>query len=149
MNESPMVTRTESKAGDVQFVQVKSPNLILRVIWFVLVGWWLAGLLSVFAWALNATVIGLPIGLWIINRLPLAATLRAPGSLYRVDEGILRAGQEQHPFLLRAIYFLLIGWWLSGLWMAIAYVLLLTIIGMPGAFWMYGRIGAVTTLYRT
>jgi uncharacterized membrane protein YccF (DUF307 family) len=137
-----------SSVTQVQFVEGKSPNLILRVIWFVLVGWWLAGILSVVAWALNATIIGLPFGLWIINRLPLAATLRSPSSLYRVDEGILRAGREQHPILIRAIYFVLIGWWLSGLWMAVAYALLVTIIGMPGAFWMYGRIGAVTTLYR-
>jgi uncharacterized membrane protein YccF (DUF307 family) len=144
-----MGAESESNSTHVQFVEVKSPSLILRVIWFVLVGWWLAGILSVVAWALNATIIGLPFGLWIINRLPLAATLRSPSSLYRVDEGVLRAGREQHPLLIRAIYFVLIGWWLSGIWMAVAYALLLTIIGMPGAFWMYGRIGAVTTLYRT
>ncbi len=88
-------------------------------------------------------------GLWVINRLPLAATLRPSSSRYRVDDGILRPGVEQHPFLLRAIYFVLVGWWLSGLWMVVAYALLLTIVGMPAAFWMYGRIGAVTTLYRT
>jgi uncharacterized membrane protein YccF (DUF307 family) len=140
---------TVPTASQVQFVEAKSPNLILRVIWFVLVGWWLTGILSAVAWALNATIIGLPIGLWIINRLPLAATLRTPSSIYRVDEGILRTGKEQYPLVIRAIYFVLIGWWLSGLWMAVAYILLLTIIGMPGAFWMYGRIGAVTTLYRT
>lgn len=144
-----MGSAIESNASQVQFVEVKSPNLILRVIWFVLVGWWLAGILSAIAWALNATIIGLPIGLWIINRLPLAATLRSPSSLYRVDEGILRTDKVQHHLLIRAIYFVLIGWWLSGIWMAVAYALLLTIIGMPAAFWMYGRIGAVTTLYRT
>ncbi len=91
----------------------------------------------------------MPLGLWIINRLPFVATLRPPGTLYWVDEGILRPATAQRPILLRAIYFLLIGWWFSGLWMAVAYVLLLSIIGMPSAFWMYGRIGAVTTLYRT
>ena len=144
-----MTSGTGANATQVQYVEVKAPNLALRVIWFVLVGWWLAGILSVFAWALNATVIGLPLGLWVINRLPFAATLRPPGSHYRVDEGVLRPAKDQHPFLLRAIYFLLIGWWLSGLWMAVAYALLLTIVGMPAAFWMYGRIGAVTTLYRT
>ena len=149
MRETSLVAGTESNRAHTQLVEVRSPNLILRVIWFVLVGWWLAGILSAFAWALNATVIGLPIGLWIINRLPLAATLRPTDSLYWVDAGILRPGKAQHPLLLRAIYFLLIGWWLSGLWMVVAYALLLTIIGMPLAFWMYGRIGAVTTLYRT
>jgi len=139
----------ELTTSDGQVVAVRTPNLVLRVIWFILVGWWLAGVLSVAAWALNATIIGLPLGLWVINRLPRAATLRSGSSRYRVDDGVLRSGVQQHPFVLRAIYFVLIGWWLSGLWMLVAYALLLTIVGMPAAFWMYGRIGAVTTLYRT
>jgi uncharacterized membrane protein YccF (DUF307 family) len=143
------MTDREQYDSQDEIVEVNPPNLILRVIWFLLVGWWLTGVLSVVAWALNATIIGLPLGLWVINRLPLAATLRPPSSRYIVDDGTLRPAVAQHPFLLRAIYFLLIGWWLSGLWMAVAYVLLLTIVGMPAAFWMYGRIGAVTTLYRT
>ena len=33
--------------------------------------------------------------------------------------------------------------------MAIAYALLVSILGMPIAFWMYNRIGAVTTLFRS
>jgi uncharacterized membrane protein YccF (DUF307 family) len=140
---------SERSASSDQFVEVRPPNLILRIIWFLLVGWWLAAILSVAAWALNATVIGLPLGLWIINRLPLAATLRPSSSRFRLEDGILRSGVDQHPFVLRAIYFVLFGWWLSGLWMLVAYALLLTIVGMPAAFWMYGRIGAVTTLYRT
>jgi len=143
-----MTDQDENGSHD-RIVEVEPPNLILRVIWFVLVGWWLTGVLSVVAWAFNATIIGLPLGLWIINRLPLAATLRPSNSRYTVENGVLRSGVEQHPLLLRAIYFILIGWWLSGLWMVVAYALLLTIVGMPGAFWMYGRIGAVTTLYRT
>ena len=143
------MTDSERNAAGDQFVDVEPPNLILRVIWFLLVGWWLAGILSVAAWALNATIIGLPLGLWIINRLPLAATLRPVSSRYMLNDGTLRPAATQYPFVLRAIYFVLIGWWLSGLWMVVAYALLLTIVGMPAAFWMYGRIGAVTTLYRT
>ena len=58
-------------------------------------------------------------------------------------------GEEQCPFLLRAVYCILIGWWFSGLWMAAAYVALISIVGIPLAFWMYGRIGALTTLFRS
>jgi len=132
-----------------QRVEVRPPNLILRVIWFLLIGWWLAGILSAAAWALNASVIGLPLGLWIINRLPTVATLIPPESAYRVEAGLAVPAVDQRPFLLRAIYFFLIGWWFSGLWMAAAYAFLLSVIGIPVAFWMYGRIGAVTTLYRS
>ena len=102
------------------------------------------------AWFLVVIIIGLPIGLWLINRLPTIITLRPQEQQWHVDEqGALRQGQDQHPFLLRAVYFVLIGWWLSGLWLAAAYALLVIIIGLPISFWMYGRIGAVTTLYRS
>ncbi len=137
----------EPDPGDL--VAVRPPNLILRVLWLVLIGWWLTGILSAAAWALNATIIGLPLGLWIINRLPFVATLHPIATFYRVEDGNVVSAVSQRPFLIRAIYFLLIGWWLSGLWMAVAYAALITIIGLPVAFWMYGRIGAVTTLFRT
>lgn len=130
-------------------VAARPPNLLLRVVWFIVVGWWLTGILSAAAWGLNATIIGLPLGLWIINRLPFVATLRPVESFYRIEEGVVVSGVKQRSFLIRAIYFLVVGWWLSGLWMALAYALLISIIGMPAAFWMYGRIGAVTTLFRT
>ena len=84
-----MTDQDENGSHD-RIVEVEPPNLILRVIWFVLVGWWLTGILSVVAWALNATIIGLPLGLWIINRLPLAATLRPSNSRYSVEHGVLR-----------------------------------------------------------
>jgi uncharacterized membrane protein YccF (DUF307 family) len=138
-----------SAPSDPQIVAVRPPNLLLRVVWFILVGWWLTGILSAAAWALNATIIGLPLGLWIINRLPFVATLRPIESFYQIENGTVISAVAQRPFLIRAIYFLLIGWWLSGLWMAVAYVLLISVIGLPFAFWMYGRIGAVTTLFRT
>lgn len=130
-------------------IPVGAPNLLLRVIWFVLVGWWLTGILSAAAWALNATIIGLPVGLWIINRLPFAATLHPVERFYLVENGVVVTGVKQRPFLLRAIYFVLVGWWFSGLWMALAYAALISIIGIPLAFWMYNRVGAVTTLFRT
>jgi uncharacterized membrane protein YccF (DUF307 family) len=61
------MTYQEGNAADNRIVEVEPPNLVLRVIWFLVVGWWLTGVLSVVAWALNATIIGLPLGLWIIN----------------------------------------------------------------------------------
>ena len=50
--------------------------------------------------------------------------------------------------LLRVFYFLLIGWWLSGVWMLLAWFLGLTIIGLPLTIMMYDRVPAVTTLRR-
>jgi hypothetical protein len=88
-------------------------------------------------------------GLWIINRLPTLITLRPQNQAWRIEDGVLVAGNRQNPFLLRAVYLVLMGWWLSAAWLITAYLLVASIIGLPLAFWMYGRAGSVTTLYRS
>ena len=125
------------------------PNIILRLFYFVFIGWWLGGFVSLLAWFLNATVIGLPLGLWLTNRLPTVITLRPQEQNWQIKEGVLVKGKDQLSFLVRALYFVFIGWWFSAVWLVTAYLLLLIIIGLPLAFWMYGRVGAITTLYRS
>ena len=130
-------------------IRPAGPGVIVRVLWFIFFGWWVGAGVSALAWSLNLTIIGLPLGLWIINRLPSIITLRPQESIYVVTPYGLVTGVRQRSFVVRAIWFLAIGWWLSGLWMALAYTCLVTIVLMPVAFWMYGRVGAVTTLYRS
>ena len=107
-----------------------------------------------FAWALNVTIIGLPLGLWILNRVPTVMTLRPMRQVLTVSRrldgrDVVRVtDREQVSFLIRAIWFLLVGWWLSGIWAGLAYVAAVTIIGLPLAFWMFDRLPAVTTLFR-
>lgn len=125
------------------------PNILIRLVWFVLVGWWLGGLVSLLAWFCFVTVLGIPLGLYVVNRLPSVITLRPQEQTWRMENGVLRRGGVQRPFWLRALYFIAVGWWFSGAWIAIAYLSLLTIILIPLSFWMYGRIGAVTTLYKS
>ena len=130
-------------------IRPAGPGVIVRVLWFIFFGWWVGAAVSALAWSLNLTIIGLPLGLWIINRLPSIITLRPQESIYVVTPYGLVTGVRQRSFVVRAIWFLAIGWWLSGVWMALAYTCLVTIVLMPVAFWMYGRVGAVTTLYRS
>jgi uncharacterized membrane protein YccF (DUF307 family) len=130
-----------------------APPLLLRALWFIFVGIWLGGIVTAAAWALNVTIIGLPLGLWIINRIPVVMTLRPiRQTLTRASRGdgsevVRLSNREQAPFLIRAIWFLLVGWWLSGLWAGLAYLAAVTIIGLPIAYWMYNRLPAVTTLF--
>ena len=126
-----------------------SPPLLLRVLYFLVIGWWLGGIVTVLAWLAVLSILLLPLGLWIINRLPTIVTLRSQEQGFRLEDGVLIRGKRQHGFLLRAAYLLLIGWWFSAIWLSMAYLLVLTLIGIPIAFWMYGRAGAVTTLYRS
>jgi uncharacterized membrane protein YccF (DUF307 family) len=52
------------------------------------------------------------------------------------------------PIWIRAIYFVLIGWWLALLWMILSYVISLTVIGIPVGIMMLNRLPAVFTLQR-
>jgi len=47
-----------------------SPNIIIRALWFILLGWGLTGLWLAIAWILNVSVIFLPIGLKMISLTP-------------------------------------------------------------------------------
>ena len=125
----------------------KPPNILLRIVYLVFIGWWLGLIVSGLAWILNVTIIGLPIGLYLINRLPTIITLR-PSTAWRVEDGVLKQGAKQRLFFWRAVYFVFVGWWFSGLWLALAFVCLVTIIGIPLALLMYERAAAVTTLRR-
>lgn len=129
-------------------IHASAPNILVRLLWFVFFGWWLGGLVSAFAWLCVLSVLGLPLGLWLIDRLPAVITLRPQGG-WRVEDGALVAGVPQLGLLPRALYFLLVGWWLSGIWLAIAYLALISVLLIPLSFWMYGRVAAVTTLYRS
>lgn len=65
---------------------------------------------------------------------------------------VLRPGPAaQRSFLVRAPYFLLVGWWASLIWLVLAYVLILGTagLGLPLAFWIVNRVPAITTLARS
>lgn len=50
------------------------------------------------------------------------------------------------PFLIRAIWFLLIGWWLSGVFIIAGYVCIASIVFAPLGFWFLNRVGVAQTL---
>lgn len=124
---------------------------LIRVIWFFLIGWHLTLYWILIAWLLNVTVIGLPLGLWMLNRVPLVLTLRMSQSYGMAQTGSGQVvqwtqGLPQSNFLVRAIYFILIGWWFSLVWSVLAWLLSITIIGLPVGVWMFNRLPNVTTL---
>jgi uncharacterized membrane protein YccF (DUF307 family) len=126
---------------------------LIRVLWFFFIGWHATLYWVAIAWLLNLTVIGLPLGVWMLNRVPLVLTLRMQSS-YHVTE--MRDGRlvnwyqnvPQHGWLLRLIYFIVIGWWFSLIWALLGWLLCVSIIGLPVGVWMLNRLPAVTTLMR-
>ncbi|MHB9288367.1 YccF domain-containing protein [Halobacteriales archaeon Cl-PHB] len=118
-------------------------SLPVRALWFLFIGWWATPVVVNVAWVCNATVILIPVGVKLINLVPTVLTLAEPRSLSEPE-----TARGQHSLLLRAIYFLLVGWWLSFVWANLAALLAVTIVGLPLAFWMFNRLPYVTSLYR-
>lgn len=139
----------------VQSSQKKGPGCLVSVIWFVFIGWWVSQLAILFAWLCMVTVVGIPLAVAIINKLPKLVALREPGEKglqVTVVQGVTVVGEakaKQRNIILRAVYFLLVGWWLSAIVMELAWLFCLTIIGMPAGFWLFDRVPAILSLHKS
>jgi uncharacterized membrane protein YccF (DUF307 family) len=132
----------------------KNPGCLVQILWFAFIGWWLGQAWMVLAWVLMVTIIGIPLGIAMLNKLPWIIALRTEPVktlVTRRTDGSLVQQEMEEPqinFFLRAIYFLLIGWWLSAIWMELAYALCMTVIGLPIGFWMFDAVPSILTLKR-
>jgi uncharacterized membrane protein YccF (DUF307 family) len=150
-----MLTMTTNTNANVMRVYVppRGPGCLVQAAWFLIVGWWLGGLAVAVAWLLNLSIIGLPIGMRILNGLPIALAMQEPaGELVAVRRGnrqeVREEGLPQVNWLLRTLYFLLIGWWWSAVWLLVAYVFAATILLLPLALAMFRLTPFMTTLRR-
>lgn len=120
-----------------------SPSIIVRAIWFLFVGWWLTGIVLGVAWFLNITILGLPLGIKLINKAPYTLTLKELGSN---DEFEMSVTGKSPSLIVRGIYFVLVGWWASAILMIISYALSLTIIGLPIAVKLFNYLPYAVSL---
>jgi len=131
-------------------VAKKNPGCLVQLVWFALVGWWLGQAWVAVAWFFAATIIGMPLAVMMLNRVPEVMALRGETELLvRSWNGHTVVTEiPQYNILLRALYFILVGWWASALWLELAYALCMTIIGLPLGFWMFDRTPAIVSLRR-
>ncbi|MBC8162546.1 MAG: zinc ribbon domain-containing protein [Roseiflexaceae bacterium] len=115
--------------------------LIVRALWFLFVGLWLGPLWIVAGWLLNLTLIGIPAGVWMLNRTGHVMTLKQTPPTNNVS-----LGRSSASMAVRAVYFVLIGWWASLIWLMFGWLLAASVIGLPIAFLMFERTGTVLTL---
>lgn len=150
------MTDSDSNIGTQQTAHIQQGNqhsLVIRAIWYLFIGWWATGIWLTIAWLLNLTVIGIPFGIKMINKVPKLLTLKntQKSHIIATDEtgtNVKTRGTEQRSLVIRGIYFVFIGWWASGIWMVIAWLVSLTIIGLPLAIWMYNKLPMIVSLYR-
>lgn len=129
------------------------PGFLIRAIWFLLIGWWLSGIVTTIAYILCITIIGMPFGFALFNLLPAVLTLRPRTEVVvtEVRDGVTYvrgATVPQLPMLVRALWFIFVGWWLGAIYSGFAWFLCVIIITLPIGLWLYNRIGAVMTLLR-
>lgn len=136
-------------------VQQKSgPSLLIRAAWWLLIGWWMSGIVISLAWLALITLIGIPLGVYLINHLPTVLTLRPRTRQWELGQDaegrtiVNERGRRQVAWPLRAVWFVLVGWWASGLWMAVAWMISLTVVGLPVALVMFNRTPFVASLFR-
>ncbi len=124
----------------------QGPGCLIQILWFVFVGWWLGSFAIGAAYVLMLLVITIPVGIAILNNIPLLMALRQP------DKLITPYGQvdkPQHNFLLRALWFIFVGWWLAGIVLTIGYALCMTIIGLPIGFLLFDTVPGLLTLRKS
>jgi uncharacterized membrane protein YccF (DUF307 family) len=147
-----MILETQSNVSTV-IQKETAPGCLIQALWFIFIGWWLGGLAIILAWLLNVTIIGLPIGLAILNNIPRILSMQPPRKEIRIIQSdgksrIVESNLRQRNFFLRSIYFILIGWWWSALWLIIGYLFCITIILIPLSLNIFRLTPFMTTLKR-
>jgi uncharacterized membrane protein YccF (DUF307 family) len=130
------------------------PNLFVRFVWWLFIGWWASGIVVALAWLSLITMVGIPLGIWLINHLPSVLTLRPRRRTWVIGQDaegrtvFSERGRTQVTWPIRGVWFVLVGWWASAIWMIIAWLVQLTIIGLPMSLLMFNRTPAIASLYR-
>ena len=129
-----------------------SPPWVFRILWFVLVGWWLSGIFMTIGLVGLASIVFAPVGFWFINRVAWAQTLRRRRSQYAYLENdgsftLVEQRRRQYPWILRLLY-LPFGFVFGLIWLSIAWSISLPIIGLPISVWMVDRVPTIITLER-
>lgn len=115
--------------------------ILVRIVYFLLVGWWAGLIWGLAAYVLCATWVFLPLGTVMFNRLPFVVSL---------DRGIHSPFTSRSagdlPFLIRVIWFFVVGWWLGLLAFKVGYLLCATIVLVPFGVWLLHRVPLAMTL---
>jgi uncharacterized membrane protein YccF (DUF307 family) len=51
------------------------PSVVIRGLWFLFLGWWTSGLWTGIAYVATVTIVGIPLAVWMYDRLPFVVSL--------------------------------------------------------------------------
>jgi uncharacterized membrane protein YccF (DUF307 family) len=136
-----------SATNDQRVVAIKQgPGCLIQILWFVFIGWWLGSFAVAAAYFMFVFIVTIPVGIAILNNIPKIMALREPPKLVTPYGAV---NTPQHNIILRALWFILVGWWLAAIVMSVAYALCMTVIGLPLGFVMFDWVPGILTLRRS
>ena len=124
----------------------QEPGCLIQILRFVFVGWWLGSFVVGAAYLMFLFIITIPIGIELLNNIPKIMALREPPKLVSAYGPV---STPQVNILVRALWFVLVGWWLAGIVMTVAYALCMTVIGLPIGFVLFDTVPGLLTLRRS
>tara|TARA_B100000945_G_C19932052_1_gene390025 strand:+ start:63 stop:515 length:453 start_codon:yes stop_codon:yes gene_type:complete len=143
---------SDNQSSVVLINQNKKPHIVIRLLWIVFIGWWLSGIFYFVGAILTLLIITSPLGMVVLQKMGWAFSLYEESKdITIVNQGgittVTDSSQETWTaFLIRYIYFILIGWWAGIICWGIASLFGLTIIGLPVTILIMDRLGKVMTL---
>jgi hypothetical protein len=126
----------------------------LRILYWLLIGWWATWLWLYVLWLLHVTWIGRPWARWMANAIPCVLLLANNSAGQAADEAeeIIRwrpAHGQPIATPIRLLYVSLVGWWWSLIWITLTALVMATIIGLPLGWVMLSYLPWMTHLERT
>ncbi len=122
--------------------------MFARYVYFFVIGWWLGLFAAILGMLLCSTIIGLPLGTMLLNKLPAIVFMREEGEPCPAGYSDHRHMREPMPFLIRVLWFFVLGWSLGTLLITLGYLLAFTLIGIPLGIFLLNRVPLVMTLSR-
>ena len=83
--------------------QGRGTPFLIRAVWFLLIGWWLSGIVIAVGYVLCALIVTLPLGIYLLHRVPQVQTLRDRSTEFQTQVAngqiVVREGRpRQVPF---------------------------------------------------
>jgi len=123
-------------------------SVFARYVYFFVIGWWMGLFAAIAGSVLCASIIGLPLGTMLLNKLPTIVFMREEGEPCPWGYTDHRHQREPMPFVIRVLWFFVLGWSLGMLLITFGYLISLTIIGIPVGIYLLNRVPLVMTLSR-
>jgi len=133
-------------------VKVKEHGFIVRALYYLLIGWWFGLFWALLSWFMYATVIGAPLGIVMLNKIPGAISLKARERNIRITSGadgytVKQVALEQRPLWARVLYYPF-GLVFSLLAILLGWVLSVLLITLPLGIMLFNKVPAIASLHR-